>query len=54
MHTAVYPGTFDPVTNGHIDIAQRASQLFDTLIVGVYDRPMKSLLFFWVTSCISN
>lgn len=45
MQIAVYPATFDPITNGHIDIARRASSLFDKLIVGVYDRPMKSLLF---------
>ena len=32
---AVYPGTFDPITNGHEDLIQRASRLFDTLIVGV-------------------
>lgn len=45
MRVAVYPATFDPITNGHMDIASRASSLFDKLIVGVYDRPMKSLLF---------
>jgi pantetheine-phosphate adenylyltransferase len=42
---AVYPGTFDPVHNGHIDIVHRAALLFDKLIVGVYDRPNKNLLF---------
>jgi pantetheine-phosphate adenylyltransferase len=42
---AIYPATFDPITNGHLDIAERAASLFDQLIVGVYDRPMKSLLF---------
>ena len=42
---AVYPGSFDPVTNGHLDIAQRAAQLFDTLIVAVYAFPAKNLLF---------
>ena len=42
---AIYPGTFDPVHNGHIDIARRAAGLFDLLIVAVYDRPAKSLLF---------
>jgi pantetheine-phosphate adenylyltransferase len=42
---AVYPGTFDPVTNGHIDIATRAARLFDTLIIGVYDETPKNVLF---------
>jgi pantetheine-phosphate adenylyltransferase len=45
MTRAIYPATFDPITNGHVDIAARAAKLFDELIVGVYDRPMKSLLF---------
>ena len=45
MRVAIYPATFDPITNGHVDIAARASKLFDTLVVGVYDRPMKTLLF---------
>lgn len=42
---AIYPGTFDPVHNGHVDIARRAATLFDEVIVAVYDRPAKSLLF---------
>ncbi|HEV2582070.1 MAG TPA: pantetheine-phosphate adenylyltransferase [Ktedonobacteraceae bacterium] len=42
---AVYPGTFDPLTNGHLDIARRAARLFDTLIVSVYTFPSKNLLF---------
>jgi pantetheine-phosphate adenylyltransferase len=42
---AVYPGSFDPVTNGHLDIAARASRLFDTVIMAVFDRPNKRLLF---------
>ena len=42
---AVYPGSFDPLTNGHLDIARRAAQLFDTLIVAVYALPAKNLLF---------
>lgn len=42
---AVYPGSFDPLTNGHLDIAQRAARLFDILIVAVYALPDKNLLF---------
>jgi pantetheine-phosphate adenylyltransferase len=42
---AVFPGTFDPIHNGHVDIASRAARLFDEVIVAVYDRPLKSLLF---------
>jgi pantetheine-phosphate adenylyltransferase len=42
---AVYPGSFDPVTNGHLDIANRATRLFDTVIMAVFDRPNKRLLF---------
>jgi pantetheine-phosphate adenylyltransferase len=45
MVRAVFPGTFDPIHLGHIDIAERASQLFDELVIAVYDRPLKSLLF---------
>ena len=42
---AVYPGSFDPLTNGHLDIARRAARLFDTVIVAVYALPAKNLLF---------
>jgi len=42
---AVYAGSFDPVTNGHLDIAKRAALIFDKLVIGVYDRPSKNLLF---------
>jgi pantetheine-phosphate adenylyltransferase len=38
---AIYPGTFDPITNGHLDIVARSSKLFEKLIVGVYDAPNK-------------
>ena len=45
MTIAVYPGTFDPITNGHLDIINRASAVFDKLTIGVYDQPEKQLLF---------
>ncbi len=45
MTIAVYAGSFDPVTNGHLDIAARSAKLFDKVIVAVYDIPAKSLLF---------
>ena len=45
MVAALYPGSFDPVTVGHLDIAARASELFDEVVVGVYDTPSKNLLF---------
>lgn len=47
MTTAVYPGTFDPVHYGHMDIARRAATIFDRVIIAVYDRPLKNLLFTW-------
>lgn len=45
MTTAIYPGTFDPVHNGHVDIATRAAALFEHVTVAVYARPLKNLLF---------
>jgi pantetheine-phosphate adenylyltransferase len=42
---AVYAGTFDPLTNGHLDIARRAARLFDELVIAVYAYPAKNLLF---------
>jgi pantetheine-phosphate adenylyltransferase len=42
---AVYPGTFDPVTNGHIDVMARSLRLFDRVFVGVFDNVSKSVLF---------
>lgn len=42
---AVYPGTFDPITNGHIDLVVRASHLFDRVVVGVAESPGKSPAF---------
>ena len=45
MATAIYTGTFDPFTNGHLDVAVRAAGMFDSLIISVFDTPAKSLLF---------
>ncbi len=41
----IYPGTFDPITNGHMDIIKRALKLFDTIIVAIGENPAKSPLF---------
>ena len=40
--TAIYPGTFDPITNGHVDLVERASRLYDRLVVAIADSPHKS------------
>jgi cytidyltransferase-like protein len=45
MKLAIYPGTFDPITNGHIDILQRALEIFDTVIVAIAINASKKLLF---------
>ena len=45
MTTALYPGAFDPMTDGHLDIATRAAKLFQKVIIGVYDTPAKDILF---------
>lgn len=45
VKTAIYPGTFDPVTNGHLDILVRASEIFDEIIVAVAVDSQKSTLF---------
>jgi pantetheine-phosphate adenylyltransferase len=45
LTVAIYPGSFDPITNGHLDIATRAAKLFDKLVIGVFETPNKPLLF---------
>lgn len=45
MTKAFFPATFDPIHNGHIDIALRAAKLFDEVVIGVYERSLKTLLF---------
>lgn len=45
MRTAIYPGTFDPITNGHLDVIERACRIFDRVIVAVAENKAKSPLF---------
>ena len=45
MRIAVYPGSFDPITNGHLNIIERATKIFDKIIVGVANNSKKSTLF---------
>ena len=45
MTIALYPGTFDPITNGHIDVVKRAAQLFNKVVVAVYAGSLKSVMF---------
>ena len=45
MTIALYPGSFDPVTYGHLDIATRAASVFEEVVMGVFDTPQKNLLF---------
>ncbi len=45
MRTVIYPGSFDPLTNGHLDLVQRASRLFDQVVIAVAESDSKSPLF---------
>lgn len=45
MKICIYPGSFDPITNGHLDIIKRSSQLFDKVIVGIIQNPNKNSFF---------
>src|SRR3972149_2287077 len=45
MVRALFPGTFDPIHYGHVDIAERAARLFDEVVMAVYDKPLKELFF---------
>ncbi len=42
---AIYPGSFDPLTNGHLDVIERGRKIFDRLVVGILKNPHKQLLF---------
>ena len=48
MIIALYPGSFDPITNGHLDIARRSAAIFDKVVMGVYDRPYNKNLMFTI------
>ena len=45
MRKAIYPGSFDPITNGHLDIIKRSANLFDELVIGVLNNSAKNPLF---------
>ena len=45
MKTAIYPGSFDPITNGHLDVINRARQIFDKVVIAVARNPVKTPLF---------
>ena len=45
MIVAVYPGSFDPITNGHIDVARRAANVFGKVVIGVFEKPTKNVTF---------
>lgn len=53
MKIALYPGSFDPITNGHLDVAQRAADLFDKVIIAIYDGPPKRGALFTTAERVS-
>ncbi len=60
MTKAMYPGTFDPITNGHMDIIDRASRMFDELVIAIMQNPRKSCTFTlderiaMIEKCVAN
>ena len=54
MRLAVYPGSFDPITNGHVDVIRRASAVFDRLLVAVLANPRKTPLLRWTPASGSS
>lgn len=45
MTTAIFPGTFDPATNGHLDLIRRSARMFDKVVVAIFDNPQKKQMF---------
>ena len=45
MTVALYPGTFDPLTNGHLDLIKRSVRMFDKVVVAIFESPSKGPLF---------
>ncbi|WP_179137232.1 pantetheine-phosphate adenylyltransferase [Candidatus Entotheonella palauensis] len=45
MTTAIFPGTFDPATNGHLDLIRRSARIFDKVVVAIFDNPSKRQMF---------
>ena len=54
MITAIYPGTYDPVTNGHVDVITRASRIFDRVVVGVVGNPHHKTPLFEVSERVAQ
>lgn len=48
---AVYPGSFDPITNGHLDLLERGLKIFDRIVIAVAANPGKNPLFSWKNGC---